>query len=366
MITLVAFSFGCRKSNINNKDLQDFEQINLVANNAGYGATHVDPTLSDAWGLAFTGTGIPWVNSLGGHVSEIYSSEGVILRPPVKIPSPGDTVGGLPTGIVFSAGKGFKLANGAAASFLFVGIDGVLSGWNGGNNAQRIGTDPAGSYTGLALAASGGKNYIYAANFKTGKINVWDTTFAPVWWMPFKDPGIPPGYAPFNIQSVGSWLFVTYAKVAANGKDQAGAGNGFVDAFNTDGSFVQRFASRGTLNAPWGVTMAASGFLVDADMDSVEEHGSTGSNNSGKLGSDELNQPVILVGNFGDGRINVFGEDGRFLGQLQSHNRAIVIDGLWALSFPPSTATSIDPKRLYFTAGPKKETDGIFGYLVKQ
>jgi hypothetical protein len=78
-----------------------------------------------------------------------------------------------------------------------------------------------------------------------------------------------------------------------------------------------------------------------------------------------LNEPVILIGNFGDGRINVFSLDGKFLGQLQTHNHTLVIDGLWSLSFPPASA-NIDPARLYFTAGPDNEQDGLFGYLIKK
>jgi hypothetical protein len=74
---------------------------------------------------------------------------------------------------------------------------------------------------------------------------------------------------------------------------------------------------------------------------------------------------VILVGNFGDGHINVYSQDARYLGQLQSDSHTIIIDGLWALSFAPSTATDIDPARLYFTAGPDHEADGLFGYLIK-
>jgi hypothetical protein len=89
-----------------------------------------------------------------------------------------------------------------------------------------------------------------------------------------------------------------------------------------------------------------------------------GNNNNGR--NDIGQRPVILVGNFGDGRINVFSLEGEFLGQLQSHNRTIVIDRLWALAFAPATATMVDPERLYFTAGPNNETDGIFGYLIKK
>ena len=366
-VALAALAPACHKSTIDNKQLKDFQQVNLVANNAAYNPSHVDSTLQNAWGLAFSSTGIPWVNSNGGHVSEVYSAEGAILRAPVAIPGPGGAPGGVPSGIVFSGGKGFKLSNGQASNFLFVGEDGVLSGWNGaaGNAALLIKDNSAtSSYKGLALAAKGGANYIYAANFKTGRIDVWDTTFAPV-TMNFRDFAIPSGYAPFNIQSIGSWLFVTYAKVGPDGDDVAGPGNGFVDIFNTDGSFVRRLASRGALNSPWGVTAAGPTFLDDNNMsmDEGEAHGSN--SGKGRGGHDNEVDSVLLVGNFGDGRINVFGQDGTFLGQLQSHSHTIVIDGLWALSFAPSTST-VDPSRLYFTAGPAKEMDGLFGYLIKQ
>jgi uncharacterized protein (TIGR03118 family) len=370
LVFAAVLSVGCHKS-IPDKDLRDFQQVNLVANKSWYNPVLVDPTLQNAWGLAWSPTGIAWVNSNGGQVSELYTAEGAIVRPPVHIPSPTDTIGGVPSGIVFSGNMGFTLANHQGSSFLFVGEDGVLSGWNGaaGNNALRIKDRSATSiYKGMALSVSGGKHFIYAANFKTGKIDVWDTTFAPV-SMPFHDPALPAGYAPFNIQAVSTWLFVTYAKVGPGGGDETdGAGLGFVNVFNTDGSFVKRFASRGSLNAPWGVAMAPAGFLESNDMGDGKGKGSnseSGKDNSGH-GDDDANTPVILVGNFGDGRINVFAEDGAFLGQLQSHNRTIVIDGLWALSFPPVTATTIDPMRLYFTAGPANEMDGLFGYLIKQ
>ncbi len=184
--------------------------------------------------------------------------------------------------------------------------------------------------------------------------------------MSFHDQGLPAGYAPFNIQAVGSWLFVTFAKQGGGSDETDGPGLGFVDVFNTDGSFVRRFASRGALNAPWGVAMAPAGFLEENDMGGEGDKGSSGSGKGNGNGKGDLNIPVILVGNFGDGHINVFAEDGEWLGQLQSHSRPIVIDGLWAIGFAPTTATAIDPKRLYFTAGPNKETDGLFGYLIKQ
>jgi hypothetical protein len=136
-VFILLLSLGCRKGNIDNKGLRNFQQVNLVANSGAYSPVLIDPTLHNAWGLAWAPSGIAWVNSMSGHVSELYTGEGAIVRPPVNIPSPTDTIGGLPTGIVFAGGAGFKLANNASPNFLFVGVDGVFSGWNGaaGNNA---------------------------------------------------------------------------------------------------------------------------------------------------------------------------------------------------------------------------------------
>jgi uncharacterized protein (TIGR03118 family) len=291
-ITLLALSFGCHKPHVNNDDLRDFKQVNLVANSSEYHPVTVDPTLLNAFGIAWSPNGIAWVNSVGGHVSELYSAEGAIVRTPVNIPSPTDTIGGLPCGIVFSGGKGFNLSNGPSL-FLFTGFDGVLSGWNGssGNNAQRLRNPPNASYTGLAIAASNGRNLIYGANFGAVKIDVWDTVFSRV-TMSFEDPGLPAGYSPYNIQAVGDWLFVMYAELSTSGPTAghavAGAGKGFVSVFNPDGSFVKRFASGGSLNVPWGVTMAPGSFLEEQDMNvaksDIEGNSGNGDGGSGNHG----------------------------------------------------------------------------------
>jgi uncharacterized protein (TIGR03118 family) len=368
-ILVFGLTTSCRKANIDKNDLRDFQQTNLVSNNGSNSPVLTDPTLQNAWGLAWSPGGIAWVNAQTGHVSELYTAEGAMVRPGINIPSPMDTIGGTPTGIVFAGGAGFKLSNGQAAAFLFVGDDGVVSGWNGaaGNNALRIADNSSSSsYFGLTLATWNGSHFLYAANFKTGKIDVWDTTFTQV-NMPFNDPGLPASYSPFNIQSIGSWIFVMYAKVGSDGNEIHQVGLGIVDVFNPDGSFVKRFATGGTLNSPWGVTMTPANFLEDNDMDADDSGQKGNSLHKNNGNEDAARQPVILVGNFGDGHINVFSIDGQFLGQLQRHHNALVIDGLWALSFAPTTAVpAIDPMRLYFTAGPKDETDGLFGYLLKQ
>jgi uncharacterized protein (TIGR03118 family) len=368
LLALCMFSVACKKISIDKDDLRNFQQTNLVANSGVYSPVLTDGTLLNAWGLAWSPTRIAWVNSHDGHVSELYTEAGTIVRPPVHIPSPTDlTGGGLPTGIIFSGGAGFTLANGQGSLFIFVGEDGVVSGWNGaaGSTAFRIADNSATAhYTGLALATNNGSHLLYAANFKAARIDVWDTTFTAV-SLPFHDPFLPAGYAPFNIQSVDKWLFVAYAKIGPDGDEDPGAGLGFVSVFNTDGSFVSRFASQGTLNAPWGITMTPANFLNDNDM--MDGNGNVKNDSQGKMNGhrEDDSQPVILIGNFGDGKINVYSVVGQFLGQLQSHSHAIVIEKLWALSFAPVTTTNTDQSRLYFTAGPNDENDGLFGYLSR-
>jgi uncharacterized protein (TIGR03118 family) len=373
LVALTTFSISCYKSTVyNHPELRNFEQVNLVANAAVYHPVTVDPTLLNAFGVDWSPTGVAWVNSVGGHVSELYSGEGDIVRKPVNIPfSKADSTGGLPTGIVFTGGKGFNLVNGPSV-FLFAGFDGVVSGWNPalGNNARGIKKVARSNYTGLAIASDRGRNLIYAANFGANRIDVWDTAFSEV-NMRFRDPGLPAEYSPYNIQAVGDKLFVMYAQLSNTGGTVghvAGAGKGFVSIFNTDGSFVKRFASRGTLNIPWGITQAPAGFVAEHNLHiSIKQPVEGGQENAGgNPGNQYPKEPVVLVGNFGDGRINVYSLDGGYLGQLQAQDQPIVIDGLWALSFAPSTATAIDPARLYFTAGPNNETDGLFGYLIKK
>jgi len=360
LLTLIVMTAGCRKIDI--KKLKHFEQVNLVANNGNYGAPNIDPLQINAWGLAWAPSGIAWVNSEDGHVSALYNGEGVAPRIPVNIPGPAGPATGNPTGIVFNGSADFVLSNNAAARFLFVGADGVLSGWNGaaGDNAILIKDNSATSaYTGLAIGVSSGANYIYAADFRSGEIAVWDKDFNPV-DMSFEDPSLPHDYSPFNIQAVGDWLYVAYAKVADDGEEEAGVGKGLVSIFNTDGTFVKRFATRDLLNAPWGITQAHKSFFEDPEDDGGDDSG------RGFKNDHSNDATMILIGNFGDGKINVYTTHGAFVGQLRSHGHPVAIEGLWAIGFAPLTATTIDPNRLYFTAGPEDEEDGLFGYLIKK
>ena len=357
---LLSLVVGCQKF-VEQVKLKEFQQVNLVDNNGEYHAFHKDTALQNAWGLTFSANGIPWVNAQAGHVSAVYDAQGNTLLGPIGIPGPGNTTrNGSPTGIIFNSGADFILSNHSPARFIFVGDDGVLSGWNGtaGLNALLIHDNSAtAGYKGLALATNGGVNMLYAADFKTGKIDVWDADFNPVTTLSFTDPGIPSDYAPFNIQTIDNKLYVMYAK--KSGDDEVkGAGFGYVDIYNPNGTFVKRFISKGKLNAPWGIAKASANFFKDNDggIEGTIENG----------GGINSPQPSILVGNFGDGHINVYDLNGAWTGQLQEDGKPIVIDGLWALQFPPVTATSVNRNRLYFTAGPDDEADGIFGYIIKE
>jgi uncharacterized protein (TIGR03118 family) len=336
------------------KYLRDFEQVNLVGSTAAYDPARIDATLVNAWGIAFSSGGTAWVNATGTGLSFVLNAEGVQGRLPVAVPSPGGPTGGLPTGIIFNGTTGFLLSNGQPARFIFVGLDGILSGWNAGtgNVAETISNKSATSvYTGLAFNADAGASFLYAANFRTGKIDVYNSKFEEVTDKPFVDPALPAGYAPFNIQSIGSNLYVLYAKVGPDGRDVPGVGNGYVSIFNSNGQFIRRFTSRGRLNAPWGIALAPASFFTGDDQ-------VAGGNSSSP-------EPAILIGNFGDGRIHAYATDGRLLGPLQAQGKPMVIEGLWALSFAPTTATAVDPNRLYFAAGPDEEEQGLFGYITK-
>ena len=323
-----------------------FLQTNLVANTAGYEARRLDPALINGWGIAFSGGGTAWIGSQGGGVSVVYDREGLQTLAPVAIPSPAGPTGGNPTGVVTNASTtDFILSNGSAARFIFVGVDGILSGWNpgAGSRALLIQNNVAtSSYTGLALATDAGGAFLYVANFATGTIDVLDRTFTKVSNKPFIDPYLPAGYSPFNIQTVGDKLYVAYAKKGPDGRDVKGVGNGIVNIFSTAGVLLKRFAEKGLLNSPWGVAMAPASFFKGDPA-----------------------QSAILIGNFGDGRINAYSTDGKFLGQLRMNDKVLEIEGLWAITFAPSTST-IDPNRLYFAAGPNHEKDGLFGYILKQ
>jgi uncharacterized protein (TIGR03118 family) len=356
-----------------------FLQTNLVSDLAGVAQVQ-DKNLVNPWGISESTGSVFWISDNNSGQSTLYNTAGTPQSLVVSIPTPDDPLGasGAPTGTVFNidggASGGFKLSgvdkNGnptsAAAVFLFATEDGTIVGWNPGVNPQGFDPAKAGTYgilavdnsqnpdaaagavyKGLTIATDGtGRTLLYAANFRSGKVDVFDTNFNPVdlGASAFTDPHLPAGYAPFNVQELNGKIYVTYAKQDdAKHDDVAGKGNGFVDVFNLDGTpglvgGRERLISHGNLNSPWGLVIAPSNF--------------------GKFAN------ALLVGNFGDGHIDAYNpETGKFLGQLTGPDGdPIQIDGLWALKVGNGHAGG-DTDKVYFTAGIDHEMHGLFGSL---
>jgi uncharacterized protein (TIGR03118 family) len=307
-----------------------------------------DPNLVNPWGTAFSPTGPFWFADNGSGVSDILDGRGQPFLLVVPIPSAARS-GGRPTGTVFNGGPGFAIAEhgvSAPSRFLFVSEDGTISGWTAVVDPTHalVAVDNSSSgavYTGLALAAdSVGHSFLYTADSSRGTIDVFNQDFRPV-VRPgsFQDPNLPDGFAPFNIQNINNLLFVTYAQQDATRHDNvAGAGHGFIDIYDTNGSLLRRFASQGALDSPWGLALAPTGF--------------------GPFGG------ALLVGNNGDGHINAYDPgSGAFLGELVGDNAVpIAIPGLWTLMFGNGHVGG-DSGTLFFTAGMDYEEHGLFGAL---
>ena len=158
---------------------KDFEQVNLVANKAEYGAIRTDATLVNPWGLTFNGTGaVAWPASEGTGLSQLYSNNATMSSPraPVIIPTFNATSGGHPTGIVFNPTNFFKVPlTTARVNFIFAGVDGVISAWNGANNAiLTVNNSSNSDYTVLALVRDGVDSFLYAADIIGQKIDLFE------------------------------------------------------------------------------------------------------------------------------------------------------------------------------------------------
>jgi uncharacterized protein (TIGR03118 family) len=369
VIAVAAASIAIAGDEDSRRERDTYVVTRLTSNLVGHAAAR-DPVLQNAWGIAFSPAGSPfWVNDNATGCSTLYDGAGAkITALQVAIPLPGNVVPvgscqpkdpkkppnpapAAPTGIVWNPSASFLVpGTKIPAIFIFSTEDGTISAWAGGLNpadSAVLAADESSNsaiYKGLAFAVNTRGGFLFATNFHNGTVDVFgpngpDGMFTKVTLDgDFTDPEIPAGYAPFNIVNLDGDLFVTYAKQDADKEDDvAGTGHGFVDVFDTDGHLIRRFESRGRLNSPWGIARASFAFGPF----------------SGK----------ILIGNFGDGRINVFNNDGRFVDQLEDvHGKPLVIDGLWALTLGGGRNSS--PDTLYFSAGPNDETNGLFGTVT--
>jgi uncharacterized protein (TIGR03118 family) len=309
---------------------QRFDVVNLVSDIKGKAAVH-DPKVVNPWGLAMGKT--LWVSNTGTGSATVYSGQGKKEATEVAVP------GGAPTGQVFNPTEGFTV-KGKPASFIFSSPSGAITGWNAEAdpaNAIIAAFTRGADYKGLALLEADDGPFLLAADFAGGRIHAFDDDFNRVRlarWQ-FRDPFVPRGYHPFNVSVVNDGVWVSYAlRDAATGKSVAARGKGFVSRFNADGRLTGRIG-RGALNAPWAVTMAPRGFGAYAG--------------------------ALLVGNFGDGTIQVF-KRGRHLGALRgADGRPVVLPGLWDLE--PGTAENGGTNAVWFSAGIDGAKHGLIGLL---
>jgi uncharacterized protein (TIGR03118 family) len=320
----------------------NFSSTNLVSDLDTVGAKFVDPNLVNPWGMALSSSNTIFISDNGAGVSTEYNLDGTATGLVITIPpSAFDGTQGSPTGIVANGTPFFnvmKNGNSGPSTFIFVAEDGSISGWNpmvDPTNAiiavdnGSAGVDMGAVYKGVTMA----DNLLFVTNFRAGTVETYNGSFMPVNVGKFVDPNLPAGFAPFGIANINGQIYVTYALQDVHKHDDvAGAGNGFVNVFDTSGNFVKRLISNGELNSPWGLTLHSGGF--------------------GRFNGE------LFVGNFGDGKINVYDPmNGTFLGTMMNHNGRgpLVFPGLWSL-------LSIN-NELFFTAGINDEADGLFGVI---
>jgi uncharacterized protein (TIGR03118 family) len=352
---------------------QAYQQTNLVSDIQGLAQNppkgQPDAQLVNPWGLISSPTSPWWVSDNNAGVSTLYDGQGVKQGLVVNIPSPVKGVAGTPTGVVSTGASGFTFqVNGkkAGAVFTFVTEDGTIVAWGPTINpndppndafvVKDNSTNPTAAtgavYKGATIAqmTAGGPFFLYVANIRSGRIEVYDTNFNSVNLggnegdkeddQAFLDREIPEGFAPFNVQEVNGNLYVTYAKQNATKHDDFDfPGFGFVDKFSSNGKLLQRLEHGPWLNAPWGVALAPTNF------GSFSNH--------------------LLIGNAGSGQIAVYDiNSGRFDGLLRDANgHAIQNDRLWALRFGNDHAAG-PSNWLFFTAGISDEAHGLFGFFT--
>lgn len=337
-----------------------YDVTNLVTDENTDDADHTDTNLVNPWGLAFGPETFFWVANEGTSTSTLYDGDGrpqqdAFFGGPIDLPEPasmpayaeGEEEEAGPTGLVFHGGERFEVEDGAPSRFLFATLAGTILGWSPDSadpSSAVIVVDRSGSgtsYTGLAITDDAEAPWLLAANFAGATIDVYTSDFTAIALEGdmFVDPELDHGYSPFGIHVVDGLVHVAYAlRDPETGEEQTGAGLGQVAIFDTDGSFVAHFESR-SLDAPWGVAMAPDEF--------------------GKFGG------ALLVGNFGDGRINAYDPQSfAWLGALESgEGKPIEIDGLWAIAFGNDRMAG-ESDDLYFTAGPGDEMHGVFGEIA--
>jgi uncharacterized protein (TIGR03118 family) len=328
---------------------QHYQRTDLTADSSAVSATAtIDTNLVNAWGVARSSGSFWWISDNGTGLSTLYDATGAIGPLVVTIPPPmNGAPPSAPTGTVFNFTKGFEVAPGAPAIFLFVTEDGTISGWNPGVNVSsavlKVDNSKRGAiYKGCALAMTNDGPRLYVTNFTTGRVEMYDSNFHRVHNEDaFEDIHLSRDYSPFGIQNVGGNIVVTFAHRMPGSRDEDhGPGLGHVAIFDTRGRLLVKLQHGSFMNAPWGIAMTPGDFGAFSHR--------------------------LLIGNFGDGTIHAFNAlSGRLEGALLNPDGSpLTVEGLWGLSFGGDTVRNGLATELFFTAGPNDENDGLFGKIT--
>ena len=311
-----------------------YKNTKLVTNLAK-GAKHSDPQMVNAWGLAYSPGEPYWISDAGTGLSTLYDNNGVKQTLIVTIPTATGTGTGSPTGMVYNASNEFQIMR-WTSEFMFATLDGTISGWShfSPNNAL-IGVNASGSgasYNGLAITHKTSKNFIYATDINNKKVDVYDGTFKFV--TSFTDHSLPSNFTPSGIQDINGQLYVAFV-------DVNGGPGGYIDIFGEDGTFIKTFSSDSHLNQPWGMTVAPSNF--------------------GALSN------TLLVTNNIDKKGTINGYDmntGAYVGTVSNKKgKPFFIDQIWGIEFGDGLGQNGKTNQLFWTAGPKKNLNGLFGVI---
>ena len=318
--------------------------LNYLVSNRQNLASHQDLLLLNPWGIILYNNQLWVVNNSSDTITN-YDLFGNRLLGSISTRSAFQNAS-QPTGIAVNCGGGFNVANnsiGRSSQFVICGEHGTVQAYSPWVNPTQAFlvlnmqlTGEVSVYKGLAIA----NDILYICDFFQGHIDVFDSNYNRLTGFPFIDNDmispIPITYSPYNIVHIGCYLYVLWAEKDPNlpMTTTDGPGHGYISVFNLDGSFVKRFTTRGALNSPWA--------MIPAPCVCGIPPGS------------------FLVGNNGDGRINIFDCNGSWVGpMLGQSGLPIVIDGLRGLA-PHYTEFA----EVFYTASPDQNIDGFLGSLV--
>ena len=328
--TAVAACFGLALLMVSAGAQAQYRLTNLVSNQV-HQAPNIDPLLANAWGLARSATGPWWINDNDTGWSTIYDATGKQEPLRVLIPTAGNgpfspsglNGPGTPTGIVFNGSSTDFQVQGWSSVFLFATLDGTISAWAPGLNANlsTLVVDNSAnkaSYTGLAITSNASGNFLYAADNTNNVIDMYDGNFNFV--KSFSDPNAPPNLSVFGIQDINGLVYVAYAV------PNVGAG-GLIDVFQENGTFVKTLIQGNQLNQAWGIAAAPSNF-------------------------GPLSNTLLVSNNSVNGVINGFDPTtGNFVGALKEDGKAIVLNNLWGIAFGGGNSTNGATNELFVTVG---------------